>query len=136
MSFLERSEAPLQEAPPKGGAMKRLTALIAAFGMTAVVGLAMLGIGFNAMTNQNVVQTQNSPAQISDASSAQLQQMQNLIQQYQIRDQQYQSQLNTVVQQLNQRNTQVQEFTQLLMELQNRGLIFIQPDGTILIPRG
>jgi biotin-(acetyl-CoA carboxylase) ligase len=119
--------------------MKHLTALIAALGMTAVVGLAMLGIGLNAMLNQNTVQTQDSPAgsaaQIS-ASPAQLEQMQSLIQQYQVRDQQYQSQLNTVVQQLNQRNAQLQQFTQLLLELQSRGLIFIQPDGTILIPRG
>jgi biotin-(acetyl-CoA carboxylase) ligase len=108
--------------------------------MTAVVGLAMLGIGLNAMMNQNAVQTQDSPAassaQIPAASSAQIQQMQGLIQQYQVRDQQYQSQLNTVVQQLNERNAQLQQFTQLLLELQNRGLIFIQPDGTILIPRG
>jgi biotin-(acetyl-CoA carboxylase) ligase len=120
--------------------MKRLTALLAAFGMTAVVGLAMLGVGLNAMSNRNSVQTQNSPAassaQASAASPAELQQMQSLIQQYQARDQQYQSQLNTVVQQLNQRNAQLQQFTQLLLELQSRGLIFIQPDGTILIPRG
>jgi biotin-(acetyl-CoA carboxylase) ligase len=121
--------------------MKHLTAVIAALGMTTIVGVAMLGIGLNAMANRNVVPTQDSPAastaaQIPAASSAQLQQMQSLIQQYQARDQQYQSQLSTVVQQLNQRNAQLQQFTQLLLELQNRGLILIQPDGTILIPRG
>jgi DNA-binding transcriptional regulator YbjK len=121
--------------------MKHFTALLAALGMTAIVGLALLGIGLNAMVNRNVVQTQDAPStsttsQISVASSTQLDQMQSLIQQYQARDQQYQSQLNTVIQQLNQRNAQLQQFTQLLLELQNRGLIFIQPDGTILIPRG
>lgn len=121
--------------------MKHFTALLAAFGMTAIVGVAMLGIGLNAMVNRNVVQTQSSPSsptisQASAASSSQIDQMQNLIQQYQARDQQYQSQLNAVLQELNQRNAQVQQFTQLLLELQNRGLILIQPDGTILIPRG
>ena len=121
--------------------MKHFTALLAALGMTAIVGLALLGIGLNAMVNRNVVQTQDAPSgattsQISVASSNQLDQMQSLIQQYQARDQQYQSQLNTVLQQLNQRNAQLQQFTQLLLELQNRGLILIQPDGTILIPRG
>jgi hypothetical protein len=121
--------------------MKHFTALLAALGMTAIVGLALLGIGLNAMVNRNVVQTQDAPSvsttsQISVASSTQVDQMQSLIRQYQARDQQYQSQLNSVIQQLNQRNAQLQQFTQLLLELQNRGLIFIQPDGTILIPRG
>jgi flagellar capping protein FliD len=143
MSFLGGGvgASPGSSAVDKGEAMKHLTAVIAALGMTTIVGVAMLGIGLNAMANRNVVPTQDSPAastaaQIPAASSAQLQQMQSLIQQYQARDQQYQSQLSTVVQQLNQRNAQLQQFTQLLLELQNRGLILIQPDGTILIPRG
>jgi biotin-(acetyl-CoA carboxylase) ligase len=118
--------------------MKHITALLAALGMTAIVGLALLGIGLNAMMNRNTVQTQDAPSSstIQAASPAQVDQVQSLIQQYQARDQQYQSQLDTVIQELNQRNAQIQQFTRLLLELQNRGLIFIQPDGTILIPRG
>ena len=116
--------------------MRQVAAIIAAFMMSALVGLAMLGVGVNARLNRNVVQTVDAPASsnVSLAPQGQLEQMQNLISQYQARDQEYQSQLNTVMQQLNQRNSQVQQFTRLLLELQNHGLIFIQPDGTILLP--
>jgi hypothetical protein len=116
--------------------MKHFTAILAALGMTAAVGLAMLGIGVNAMLNRNIAPTQDSPAAVSqlDPSSGQVAQMQDLIAQYQARDQQYQSQLDTVIQELNQRNEQVQQFTRLLLELQNHGVIQIQPDGRILIP--
>lgn len=124
--------------------MKRLPALIAAFIITGILGFAMFTIGANAMSNKNTVPTLNQPGGSSTAttssaqntSQAQLQQYQNLISQYQARDKQYQDQINTLVQQVNQANTSVQQYQQLLMELQRRGVIFITRDGQILIPGG
>jgi uncharacterized protein YycO len=123
--------------------MKKLSALIAAFMITGVIGFAMFSIGANALTNRNSLPITNSPASASGsagstqvASQAQIQQMQQVINQYQARDQQYQQQLNELMQQVNQDNAQVQAYQQLLFELQQRGVIIIRSDGTILVPRG
>lgn len=123
--------------------MKSFSALIAAFIMTGIIGFAMFSIGANALTNKNTIPVTNSPASASvsanstqGSSQDQLQQMQNLVNQYQSRDQQYQQQLNQLVQQVNQENTQIQAYQQLLFELQQRGVIIIQRNGTILIPSG
>ncbi len=123
--------------------MKQFSALIAAFFITGAIGFTMFSIGANALTNQNTIPVSNSPASASasvsstqDATQAQLQQMQEIINQYQARDQQYQQQLNELIQQVNQGNAQVQAYQQLLLELQQRGVIIIQRDGTIRIPRG
>jgi TolA-binding protein len=130
--------------------MKHLPAFIAAFIITAIVACAMLAIGANALINKNTVPVSNAPAnsssgvvpvsstdnstQANNATQAQIQQLQSLISQYQARDQQYQSQLNQLIQQVNQDNTQIQNLQNILVELQNRGLIFIGRDGRILIP--
>jgi peptidoglycan hydrolase CwlO-like protein len=124
--------------------MKKLSALIAAFIITGVIGFAMFSIGANALTNKNTLPVTNSPTSTgaSSASStpgatqAQIQQMQQVINQYQTRDEQYQQQLNELMQQVNQDNAQVQAYQQLLLELQQRGVIIIRSDGTILVPRG
>lgn len=124
--------------------MKKLSALIAAFVMTGVIGFAMFTIGANALTNKNTLPITNTPTSASASSTgstqgatqAQIQQMQQVINQYQTRDQQYQQQLNELMQQVNQDNAQVQAYQQLLFELQQRGVIIIRNDGTILIPRG
>lgn len=124
--------------------MKRLPAIIAALIVTGILGFAMFTIGANAMTNKNTVPTLNQPANSSTASTgsaqdtnrAQVQQYQSLISQYQARDKQYRDQVNTLVQQVNQENSTIQQYQQLLMELQRRGVIFITQDGQILIPGG
>lgn len=125
--------------------MKQLPALFAAFIITGLIGFAMFSIGTNALVNKNALPiAQNpgstaiadSPSQVptQDPNQAQLKQLQDLIAQYQARDQQYQSQLNQVMQQVNQDNAQLQQYQQLLMELQRRGIILVQNDGTILLP--
>lgn len=123
--------------------MKGFSAIIAAFFITGAIGFTMFTIGANALTNKNTLPVSNSPASTGLSTSStqgdaqtQLQQMQNVVNQYQARDQQYQQQLNQLVQQVNQDNAQVQAYQQLLLELQQRGVIIIQRDGTILIPRG
>ncbi len=126
--------------------MKIFPAIIAAFLITAMVGIAMLVVGGNALFNQNTVPVTNSPQVVSGAGVSgqavqpaadqqSVQQMQNLIQQYQQREKQYQSELNTAAQRLNQANQQVQSYQQLIDALQQRGIIRITSDGQVMIPR-
>ncbi len=122
--------------------MKHIPALFAALIMTGIVGLAMLGIGANALLNQNTAPTLNSASAAGSGavsnvanSSSQVQQLQARVSEYQSREQQYQSQLQNLQQQVSQEQQQVQIFQQILGELQARGVIAIQGDGTILIPR-
>jgi septal ring factor EnvC (AmiA/AmiB activator) len=121
--------------------MKQMPALIAALIMTAVLGLCMLGIGVSALTNRNTAPLLTTPAAAasgaSDISTAgdQVQQLQARINQYQAREQQYQAQLNQLEQKLNQEGQTIQNFQQLLGALQAQGVILVQQDGTILIPR-
>jgi TolA-binding protein len=119
-----------------GKSMKRLQALVAAVIITSLMGLGMLAIGVNAALNPNTVAVSNAPGGTSDnvsATSAQAQaqinQLQDLIKQYQNREQQYQAQLN-------QANAQLQQYQALLVELQRRGLIRINSDGSIQLRRG
>jgi peptidoglycan hydrolase CwlO-like protein len=124
--------------------MKTFSALIAAFFITAIIGIAMFGIGSNAILNPNTVPVKNSQTSAVNSTGigtqaptqAQIQQLQERINQYQSRDQQYQAQLNQLIQQVNQDNNQIQAYQSLLQELQRRGVIFIRRDGTILIPQG
>ncbi len=140
--------------------MKTLPALLFALGITAVVAVAMVVIGSNALVNPNTTPITNSPpssnvaavslntsSQAADppaaSQTAQLQQLQALVTQYQDREKQYQSELNQSIQQLNDANTQlqqanaeIQQFQQLLQLLQERGLIRITSDGQIYVRGG
>jgi septal ring factor EnvC (AmiA/AmiB activator) len=126
--------------------MKKIQALIAAVMITGLVGLGMLAIGVNAALNPNTVAASDSPgsapAVASDTSGSvsaavgattsqaqtQIAQLQNLIAQYQNREKQYQAQLD-------QADTQLQQYQALLAEMQRRGLIRINGDGSIQLPR-
>ena len=77
--------------------MKRLQGLIAATLITSIVALVMVGIGVNAASNPDSVAVSSSPAKTtqaaqaaanaaSDQSTAQIDQLQNLIKQYQSRE--------------------------------------------------
>lgn len=126
--------------------MKKTPALIAAFVMTLIVGLGMLLVGANAYFNpSSVALASSSSANTADVSTTatssadsagQLQQLQSLVAQYQSREQQFQQQLNQLQQQLTQSNTQSQQYQQLITELQRRGIIQVNQNGQILIPRG
>ncbi len=142
--------------------MKRLQGIIAATLTTLVVSLGMLVIGANAATNTNVVPVSNSPAQAAQASlvsnsaantsaqtaqsnaqaqqinamQAQIDQLQNQIKQYQSREQQYQAEIKSQAQKLNDANQQANTFQQVLMALQERGLIQITRDGRIFVAGG
>jgi peptidoglycan hydrolase CwlO-like protein len=125
--------------------MKRLQGLVAATLITLVVGFGMVAVGVNAASNTDSVPVSNSPVQASLASAstapdpaqaqvqAQINQLQDLIKQYQSREQQYQAELSKLSQQLSDANTQVNQLQQVLMALQERGVIQITRDGRIFI---
>jgi peptidoglycan hydrolase CwlO-like protein len=124
--------------------MTRLKALIAAAVTTALIGLGVLTIGVNAASNPDSVPVSDSPVAAATVStsapSAQLQtqidQMQNLINQYQDREKQYQAEISSMSQKLSDANVQVQQLQQVLVALQQRGVIQITRDGRIFVPGG
>jgi len=100
-----------------------------------LIAMGMLAIGVNAALNPNAVAASNTPGDppvptvsASNATSSQTQaeinQLQNLIAQYQNREKQYQTELD-------QANSQLQQYQALLAEMQRRGLIRINSDGSI-----
>ena len=99
----------------------------------------MLAVSANAWLNKNGLQVANSPAeatataQVKSAEEAQIQQLQDLVAQYQARETQYQNELETAGQNLRQANAQLQQYQMLLMALQNRGVISVGQDGSIVI---
>jgi hypothetical protein len=119
---------------------KQVIAFLSAFIITAVVALAMLVVGVNAASNPNGVAASNSPtaaeASVStgtDASQAQIAQLQSQVAQYQAREQQYQAALASDNQQLSQASQEMQMIQRLLVYLQNRGLIQIDNQGQITV---
>lgn len=139
--------------------MKRLQGFIAATLVTFIVGFGMLAIGVNAASNSASVPVSDSPAQaasagttskvvnvsntVADQSQAQIKQLQETIKQYQDREKQYQdrekqfqTELSKVSQQANDATAQAEQLQQILVALQQRGVINISADGRISIPRG
>ena len=133
--------------------MKRLRGFIAATFITGLVAVGMVGIGANALTNPNSVAVSNAPAQsaqvaqtasvdqaannaATDQATAQIEQLQTLIKQYQDREQQYQTEIKSLSQQLSDANTTANQAQQVLMALQQRGIIQISQDGRIFLRGG
>jgi predicted Rossmann fold nucleotide-binding protein DprA/Smf involved in DNA uptake len=106
--------------------VKRFPAFLAAFGITAIIGMAILVVGANALLNPHPAEAQSSTdsqaVASTTATSAELQQLQDTLSQYQA--------------QLSQANYEIQQYQALLVALQNQGVIQINNDGTISIPRG
>lgn len=80
---------------------------------------------------------------VVDQSQAQINQLQATIKQYQDREKQYQdrekqyqTELARVTQQMNDATAQADQLQQILVALQQRGVIQISADGRISIPRG
>lgn len=112
--------------------MKKFTPFFVALMVTACIGLAMFALGANALLNPNSVAAASAPAPTSDQASQQ--QLQDLVTQYQQREQQYQAELESARQQLQQESMQIQQYQNLLEELQARGVLVIGRDGRIFIP--
>lgn len=130
--------------------MKSVPAIIAAITITGIVGLAILAVGASALFNTNTVPVLSSPASastknqsVSASQQAQISQLESQIAQYQQREKDYQSRLNQAIQQINDANSQIQtyqsqlsQYQELLVALQNQGLIRITRDGRIFIAGG
>ncbi len=120
--------------------MKRFQALVAATITTALVVFGVLVIGVDAASNSDSVPVSDSPAAaISTLSTpaqarTQIDQLQDLISQYQDREQQYQAEISNLSQQLSDATQQAQQLQQILIALQQRGVIRISRDGRIFIP--
>jgi peptidoglycan hydrolase CwlO-like protein len=121
--------------------MKRFQAIVAAALTTALIALGMVVIGADAASNTNTVPVSNSPSSTTTLASnttavdaqTQLGQLQSLINQYQDREKQYQTEINNLSQKLSQANGQVDQLQQILLALQQRGVIQITQDGQVLI---
>jgi flagellar motor protein MotB len=129
---------------------KQLPALLAALLMTGVITLVMVVTSANALLNKNTVDIASSVAtapnaaavSIAVADQAKIQQLQDRIneyaqreKQYQQREQQYQQTIQSDQQGVQKASQQIQQVRQLLTALQERGLIVIQPNGSIMITR-
>jgi hypothetical protein len=119
---------------------KQLIAFLAAALITGTIALSMIVTGVSAMTNQNGVVPSNSTSSAATTASttassdqAQIAQLQSLVAQYQAREQQYQSALNSDNTQLTQAAIEMQSVQQLLAYLESRGIIRINSSGQITV---
>ncbi len=139
--------------------MKKIPAFLAALLITGVVGLVMLGIGGSALMNTKSVPVQNS--QTSPSVFTATAQAQNVLVSAPVDQTQtqaelaaYKAQLDQAIQRINDANSQIQSlqaqldqanaavnaanttaqnYQNILVQLQQRGLIVIGSDGTITI---
>jgi TolA-binding protein len=117
--------------------MKHASAITTALIITAIIGLGIMVIGVSAFTNKNTVPLQNSPnasltgspanssansAQTAASTSAQVQQLQQ--------------QVTDLQNQLSQAGQVVAQYQNLLVVLQQRGVISIDSNGNIYLPQG
>lgn len=119
---------------------KQIPALLAAIVMTALIALGMTVTGVNALLNKNGTDPTSVAAKPAitgaDTSAAQIAQLQQRINEYAQREQQYQQIIQNNKQQVRQAAEETQQIQQLLFALQSRGLIQVQRDGTIMITGG
>jgi len=117
---------------------KKFVALLAAFGMTILMGILILAVGVNVLFfNQSSVALaagQTNRAASSDQTS--IQQLQDLVSQYQTREGQYKSELKQATESLNQANQQLQQYKQLTQALIDAGVIQITSDGRVTMGTG
>jgi signal transduction histidine kinase len=121
--------------------MKHASAITTALIITAIIGLGIMVISVSAFTNKNTVPLQNSPnastansttspsantntnsAPLSGSTASQIQQLQQ--------------QVNDLQSQLSQASQAISQYQNLLLVLQQRGVISIDSNGNIYIPQG
>jgi hypothetical protein len=114
--------------------MKHLSALLTALLITVVTGLGIFVIGVNALTNKNTVPLQNSPNTSAVVTSANSTSSDPSAASSSL--QQLQQEVTSLQSQLSQESQVVQQYQSLLQILQQRGLIVIDQNGNIYLPRG
>ena len=111
-----------------------VSALIIALGVTGLVVITMLGIGINALFNNNVSTVQAAAApQTVDINSLTIDELKDLVTQYQGREAQYQNELAKAADQVNTANAQIEQYKALLNDLQNAGVIQIDRNGNVTV---
>ncbi len=113
--------------------MKHASALLAALVITAVIGLGIFVIGVNALANTNTVPLQNSPNSAAAVSSSSNSAVNSSTSSSNV--QQLQQEVSSLQAQLNQENQVLQQYQSLIQVLQQRGIIVIDQNGNIFIPR-
>jgi len=118
----------------RNNSKKHIPALIAAFAITAIVGVLMLGLGANALFNKNVITAQAASSDNSiNLDTATPEELKALIAEYQSREAQYQQELNQAADQINQANGQIEQYQSFIMALQNAGVIQINRNGQVTV---
>jgi hypothetical protein len=117
---------------------KNIVALLAAFGMTLLMGVVILAVGANALFLNKISPAQAAAPtnQTATADQASIQQLQDLVSQYQSREQQYKSELQQATDSLNQANQQLQQYKQLTQALIDAGVIQINSNGQVMLGSG
>jgi peptidyl-tRNA hydrolase len=117
---------------------KNIVALLAAFGMTLLMGVVILAVGANALFFNKISPAQAAvpTSQAVAADQATIQQLQDLVAQYQSRETQYKSELQQATDGLNQANQQIQQYKQLTQALIDAGVIQINSNGQVSLGRG
>lgn len=118
--------------------MKHVSAIITAFVITAVVGLGIMVVGVNALTNTNTVPLQNTPNASSAGNNLQTKSGNSAAQSASTSSdvQQLQQQVTDLQSQLNQAGQIIQQYQSLIIVLQQRGVISIDQNGNIYLPQG
>ncbi len=117
--------------------MKHASAITTALIITAIIALGIMVVGVSAFTNKNVVPLQNSPNASSANSSANS--STNIDQSSASTSsqvQQLQQQVNDLQSQLSQASQVIAQYQNLLLVLQQRGVISIDTKGNIYLPQG
>jgi peptidoglycan hydrolase CwlO-like protein len=112
---------------------KHLSAILAALVITAVIGFGIFTIGVNALTNKNTVPLQNTPNSVATTGSTTAADPPSTTT---TNVQQLQQEVSSLQSQLNQATQVLQQYQSLIQVLQQRGIIVVDQNGNIYIPRG
>jgi len=113
---------------------KQIPALIATFLIIGFLAVAMGATSVSALTNKNGTPNSSvASAATINTNQTQIDQLQTQITEYQQRELQYQQLLANDQSQIQQASDQIKQVQQLLVALQQKGLIQVRSDGTIMI---
>ena len=117
--------------------MKHASAITTALVITAIIGLGIMVIGVSAFTNKNTVPLQNSPnASLAGSSANSSANSSQSAASTPAQVQQLQQQVTDLQNQLDQASQVVAQYQNLLLVLQQRGVISIDSNGNIYLPQG
>ena len=130
--------------------MKHASAITTAIIITAVIGLGILVVGLSAFTNKNIVPLQNSPNSSTTSSAVNSSSTNSSANSSTSNSsansassstsaadiQKLEQEITTLQSQLGQANQMVQQYQNLLIVLQQRGVIRIDQNGNIYLPQG